>query len=207
MTHLDPGLLSSAALDAKPLGGEDADHLAGCDECRVALAEMQVMARDLAVMRTYEPAPAALARYYEAFAHVQPQPTGLAAMWRTFKAMLVWDSRQEPALQGVRSGISGASFRLLYATDQAEVEMLVEPEGRFFRTQGEIIPQDDEETPARVLTPALIQWIDSEGRVRYETESDVRGLFSQRNIAPGTYRLSIVSAVSPMIEIEALEIM
>jgi hypothetical protein len=207
MTHLDPGILYSAALNAEPLGGEAADHLAGCEECGAALAELQGIARDLTVMRTYEPAPAALERYYATFAHVQQQPEGLVALWRSFKAMLVWDSRQEPALQGIRGGISGTSFRLLYATDQAEVEMLVEPEGRFFRTQGEIIAQEDDETPAGALTPALIQWIDSEGRVRYETESDVRGLFSQRNIMPGTYRLSIVSAVSPMIEIEALEIM
>lgn len=208
MTHLDPELLYSAAIDAAPLTAEAAEHLASCATCRAAVAELQTLARDLAVIRASEPSPAALERYYAVYIHVQQQPSGLGAIWQNLKAMLVWDSRQEPALQGVRSAAAGSpSFRLLYATDQAEIEMLVEPEGEVFRTQGEIIPQDDEETASSAVAPALIQWIDRDGLVRYETESDARGLFSQRNIAPGTYRLSIVSAVSPIIEIEALEIM
>jgi hypothetical protein len=207
MTHLDPGLLYTAAIEAQPLTGEDAAHLAGCATCRDKLAEIELLMGDIAIMRRSAPSAVALERYYAAFAHVEQQPAGLQAIWQSLKAMLVWDSRQEPALQGVRSGATSASFRLLYATDRAEVEMLVEPEGRFFRTQGEIIAQDDEETAGGLAAPALIQWIDKDGSIRYETESDARGLFSLRNIMPGTYRLSIFSPVSPMLEIEALEIM
>jgi hypothetical protein len=123
-------------------------------------------------------------------------------LWRRLTALLAWDSRQQPALQGVRSAGASNAFRLLYATEQAEVEILVEPEGHLFRTQGEIVTLDD-----LAMTPALIQWFDAGGTIRYETESDPSGLFSLRNIVPGTYRLSIVSAASDIIEIEALEIM
>ncbi len=206
MTHLPPHLLFNHAFDAAPLASDIEQHLAACAACRDALADLQTLAHELSVMRASEPSAAALGRYYAAQEHIQQQPSRLAAVWHSITAMLTWDSRQQPALQGVRSGTGGTGYRLLYAADQAEVELLIEPEGRAFRTQGEIIASGESEGAAETLTPALVQWIDPQGDVRYETESDASGLFSLRNVAPGTYRLSIVSAASDIIEIEALEI-
>jgi hypothetical protein len=202
MMHLDPEQLYSSVFDRAPLGGEDEQHLATCPACRQALADLSELAIELATARASQPSLVALDHYYELFTQVRPAPARGLAFWRSLTAMLAWDSRQQPSLQGVRSGGAGNAFRLLYATEQAEVEILVEPEGHLFRTQGEIVTLDD-----LAMTPALIQWFDAGGSVRYETESDPSGLFSLRNIAPGTYRLSIVSAASDIIEIEALEIM
>jgi len=206
MTHLPPHLLYNHAFEAAPLAREAEQHLAACAACRDALADLQTLAHELYVMRASQPSAAALNSYYAAQAHIQQQPSRLVAAWRSISAMLAWDSRMQPALQGVRSGAGNTGYRLLYATDDAEVELLIEPEGRAFRTQGEIIASGEQEAAGAALTPALIQWIDPQGDVRYETESDASGLFSLRNIAPGTYRLSIVSAASDTIEIEALEI-
>lgn len=207
MTHLHPQLLYSIAFDSKPVGGDAEQHLAACAACRQALTELRALAENLAVMRASEPSPAAYERYYASYAQIQQQLSRLGAAWRSITAILAWDSRQQPALLGVRSGAGGPAYRLLYATEQAEVELLIEPEGHAFRTQGEIIASADQNAIDTPLAPALIQWLDAHGDVRYETESDARGLFSLRNVAPGIYRLSIVSAASGIIEIEALEIM
>jgi hypothetical protein len=202
MMHLDPEQLYSSVFDRTPLGAEDEQHLANCPGCRQALADLRELAAELAAARASQPSLVALDHYYELFTQVRPVPAPGLALWRRLTALLAWDSRQQPALQGVRSAGASNAFRLLYATEQAEVEILVEPEGHLFRTQGEIVTLDD-----LAMTPALIQWFDAGGTIRYETESDPSGLFSLRNIVPGTYRLSIVSAASDIIEIEALEIM
>ena len=206
MMHLPPHLLYNHAFDAAPLASETEQHIAACAACRDALADLQTLAHELSVLRVSQPSAAALDRYYAAQANIQQQPSRLVAAWRSLTAILAWDSRMQPALQGVRSGAGNTGYRLLYATEQAEVELLIEPDGRVFRTQGEIIASGESGTGETSLTPALVQWIDPQGDVRYETESDASGLFSLRNIAPGTYRLSIVSAASDTIEIEALEI-
>jgi hypothetical protein len=202
MMHLDPEQLYSSVFDRTPLGEDDEKHLATCPACREAMVDLRALAAELATARASQPSLVALDHYYELFTQVRPAPARGLALWRSLTAMLTWDSRQQPSLQGVRSAGASNAFRLLYATEQAEVEILVEPEGHLFRTQGEIVTLDD-----LAMTPALIQWFDAGGSVRYETESDPSGLFSLRNIAPGTYRLSIVSAASDIIEIEALEIM
>jgi hypothetical protein len=202
MMHLDPEQLYTSVFDHAPLGAEDEQHLAACPACRQSLADLRELAAELATARASQPSLVALDHYYELFTQVRPVAARGLALWRRLTALLAWDSRQQPALQGVRSVGASNAFRLLYATEQAEVEILVEPEGHLFRTQGEIVTLDD-----LAMTPALIQWFDAGGTVRYETESDPSGLFSLRNIVPGTYRLSIVSAASDIIEIEALEIM
>lgn len=207
MTHLAPQLLYTLAFDSKPLESDAEQHLAACTACRQALADLRALAEELRVMKVSEPSPAALERYYAAQSLIQQQPSRLGVMWRNVLAMLTWDSRQQAALQGVRSGAGSTAYRLLYATEQAEIELLIEPEGRAFRTQGEIIAGQEPDAAGTPVTPALIQSIDAQGDIRYETESDTSGLFSLRNIAPGIYRLSIVSAASDIIEIEALEIM
>jgi anti-sigma factor RsiW len=207
MTHLDPGQLYAAVFDATSLGSEDEQHLASCGHCRKELANLKVLAYEFALARSSEPSESTMERYYALFSHVQQQPARSANFWRTIKAMLTWDSRQQALLQGVRSSGAGAAYRLLYATHQAEVELLVEPDAHGFRTQGEIIARHERAPSGIPSLPALIQWFDARGAVRYETESDASGLFSLRNIVPGTYRLAIVSAASDVIEIEALEIM
>jgi hypothetical protein len=207
MKHLHPALLYRIAFRAKPLKNEARQHLAACTACRQALAEWQALAEDLAVTRASEPSSAAHERYYALYTQIRQQPSRLGAAWRSIKATLAWDSRQQPALLGVRNGAGSPAYRLLYATQQAEIELLIEPEGRVFRAQGEIIGGDDLNASDTRLAPALIQWTDANGDVCYETESDTSGLFSLRNVAPGVYRLTIVPATSDIIEIEALEIM
>jgi hypothetical protein len=206
MTHLDPGQLYAAVFDSAALGSDVEQHLSACGHCRKELTNLQVLAKEFALARTAAPSEAAIERYCSLFSQVQRQPSRAAALWHTVKAVLTWDGRRQVGVQGVRSG-AGAAYRLLYATHQAEVELLVEPDAHGFRTQGEIIARHERAPSGSLALPALIQWFDARGAVRYETESDASGLFSLRNIVPGTYRLAIVSAASDIIEIEALEIM
>jgi hypothetical protein len=200
MSHLAPEQLYAAVFDHSPLPAEAVQHLAQCEPCRRAQAELQALAQELAVSRAAAVAPAALDHYAGFFSQIQQSPARLNALWRSVTALLTWDSRQQPALQGVRSA-AAAGYRLLYAGAGAEVELLVEGEGSLFRVQGEIMPPDGEE-----LSPALVQWFDHTGNLQYEAEAGADGQFALRGVQAGGYRLTILTASGDSIEIEALEI-
>lgn len=200
MSHLASEHLYAAVFDQIPLPVEAAEHMAQCADCRRAHAELAALAHELAVQRAAAAPGAAIDRYAALFAHVQQNPTPLRALWRSFTALLTWDSRQQPALQGVRS-VAAAGYRLLYASAEAEIELLVEGDGHLFRVHGEIVAP--EEHP---LAPALVQWLTPAGELRYETQSDAGGQFALRGVDPGLYRLAIVTAPGDSIFVEALEI-
>ncbi len=200
MSHLAPEQLYAAIFDHTQLGEVEQQHVDACPTCRRTLGQLEELAQELVVARKSRPAQAALDRYQALFDEVERLPSPLSRVWQQISALLVWDSRRQLTLQGVRSAAAATAYRLLYATEQTEVELLVEPDDHHFRIRGEIIVAD---APA----PMLVQWLDAGGAIRYETNSNAEGQFAQHGIAPGVYGMSIVSASGPTIDIERLEIM
>ena len=114
--HVSPDELLSLVFDATELPPAAAHHLATCAHCRRQEAELRLLATDLTIARLSEPGPSALARYQALFDQVQQQPAPLQRFVHRLRAVLSWDSRQQPLLQGVRSG-GGAAYRQLYDAD------------------------------------------------------------------------------------------
>lgn len=201
MSHLAADVLYAAVFDRISLDAEAALHLAQCAECRRAQAELAELAGDLALGRAVSVTAVTAERYAALFSEVQQSPGRLTSLWRNFTAHLAWDSRRQPSLQGVRSAAGAAGYRMLYSSDVADVELLVESDGRLLRMQGEWVARDD----AR-QSQALVQWFAADGALLHETESGNDGQFALRSLQPGIYRLSILSAAGDNVEIEALEI-
>ena len=201
MKHLSEDQFYTVAFDQPELAAEFREHLATCITCQRELSQLQQFAGDLAFVRQITPSAAALARYRNAFEQVQVRPSRLQQLFQSVVATLTWDSRLQPALQGVRSG-SMAGYRLLYTTAEAEIELLVEPITRARNIEGELIAADAvEET-----TPALISLTDQFGVVIYETETDEEGRFRFPHVAPDMYQLMVTSPGKLEIKVSALEI-
>lgn len=200
MTHLTPDQLFAVAFDPTAVDSVMAGHLAECAACQAEMDKLAALGRELAIARRSQPSAAAMQRYAALFSQVQQQESRLGVWWQTLRAVLTWDSRQQAALQGVRSG-AAVAYRLLFTTEQAEIELMVEPDRHLFCVRAEIIALNDA-TP----TPALVQWLDGDGNVRYECDADCQGRFECNGIERGLYRLVIVPLEGTLIEIEGLEI-
>jgi hypothetical protein len=168
--------------------------------CQNEVRTLASLGREFAIARRSQPTAAAVKRYNALFTHIQQPESRLSAWWQTLRAVLTWDSRQQAALQGVRSG-AAVAYRLLFTTEQAEIEIMVEPDRHLFRVQGEIIALN-----GATVAPALLQWMDADGNICYETEADCEGSFQRTGIERGLYRLAIVPVEGKLIEIEGLEI-
>lgn len=203
MNHLSDAQLYSIVFDPVRPTSEEAAHLAECMQCQAQLASLGRLANEMVVARRSQPSAAALANYSQLFAHVRQQPSLLARTVQTLRATLTWDSRQQQALQGVRSG-SVDRYRQLYTTARAEIEFFVTTRTAQRRDiEGELIA----EQAAEPLTPALLQLQGlSEPPVSYETESDAQGRFRLANVAPGRYQLLITPRRGELFEIDELEI-
>ena len=199
--HLTLDELASLVFDNAVPSTGTTSHLATCAPCRAEVATLRQLANELAVAQASTPSAGALSRYQSLFTHVQQQPSMLGRIAAQMRAVLTWDSRQQVALQGVRSGAATA-YRQLYTADEVEVELMVERSGRGRRIEGDLIA---DETGGR-NEAALVELIERGDQVQYSTETDAYGLFRFDGIAPGTYRMLLTRAESAPIEIEALEI-
>ncbi len=197
--HFSPDELFALAFDNADLSTA-AEHLAICTHCRDQVADLRGLAQDLTIARLSAPQPAALERYRALFVHVQQQPSPLRRLAQQLRAVLTWDSRQQIALQGVRSAVATA-YRQLYAAEDVELELMIEPAGRLRRVEGDLIAgvADGDE-------PALVELLDRQAKTVYAVETDANGLFRLEDVAPGLYRAVITRPQSATIEVEALEI-
>ncbi len=198
--HLTLDELYSLVLDDASPSAATA-HLATCVACRAEADGLRQLASDLTIAQASSPSADALSRYRSLFSHVQQQPSLLRRMAAQMRAVLAWDSRQQVALQGVRSGAATA-YRQLYTADDVEVELMVERSGRGRRVEGDLIA---DEMGGRNEV-ALVELIAAGDRALYTTETDTHGLFRFDSVTPGTYRMVVTRAESAAIEIEALEI-
>ncbi len=201
MKHLTSDQIYTVALDQKRLDPAAEQHLAECAECRRQVDDLLGLVNEFEVARRSQPSPSAIDYYTGLFRELQQRESGLSALWRTLRAQLSWDSRHNAALQGVRSGVVSA-YRLLYTTRLADVEIMIEPDHRAFRVQGEVVSLSKDP-----VVPALVQWLDQDGVLRYETETDDDGRFQLRGVTAGSYRVVVVPLHGEIIEVQALEIM
>lgn len=199
--HVSPDELLSLVFDATELSAAAASHLASCAHCRQQEAELRLLATDLTIARLSEPSPATLARYQALFDQVQQQPAPLQRFVNRLRAVLTWDSRQQPLLQGVRSG-GVTVYRQLYTADDIELELMVEPSGPLRRVEGDLIVATDAGNDA----PALVELLDRRGAPVYSAETDADGIFRFEGVRPGRYQAVITLARTATIEVEALEI-
>jgi hypothetical protein len=198
--HVSPDELFALVFDAAELSAAAISHLAICAHCRQQEAELRLLATDLTIARLSEPGPTAWAQYRALFDQVQ-HSTPLQRFVNQLRALLTWDSRQQPLLQGVRS--SGATaYRQLYAVEDVELELMVEQTGQLRRVDGDLIAAVDVEGGA----PSLVELLDARGVSVYSVETDADGIFRLEGVRPGRYQAVITRAHAATIEIEVLEI-
>ncbi|MCX6049806.1 MAG: carboxypeptidase-like regulatory domain-containing protein [Chloroflexi bacterium] len=203
MNHLSDDQLYRFVFDPVRPTREETSHLEACAQCREQLEALHQLRTDLTVVRHSQPTAAALKRYDQLFSQVQQPPSALTRLLQQVRATLTWDSRQQPALQGIRNAAS-AHYRQLYTTAHAEIELLVmtrTPQRR--ELEGDIIALTDQAQ----VTPALLQLqaLDA-GQTIYEATSDAQGRFHLADLPPGHYQLLITPIQGALFGLEDLEI-
>ena len=183
------------AFAAGELVGEPADrveaYLAGHPEAAETVARYRTAGSVLRADDGVDPPPPAVADAKAIF-RPRPAPSGgpsVADVVADFMARLVYDSRAEPALAGVRGAVTG--FQLEYdlpeSDAQLELQADVDDEGadsRRWRLVGQVSPPASA-PPARItlcragsLTPIA------------QIDADERGVFVLK-LDPGTYDLHV----------------
>lgn len=200
--HISPDELYALVFDNTAMTAAAADHLARCTPCRRQVDDLQELVTDLTIARLSQPANAALDCYRAMFVHIQQQPSPLRRFVDQIRAVLTWDSRQQPALQGLRSGAAATTYRQLYAAEDIEIELMIERVGRLRRLEGDLIADEtgDENEPA------LVELLDKDGTAVQSVQTDDDGLFRLEGVVPGVYHVVMTRSRSAPIEIEALEI-
>jgi hypothetical protein len=201
MNHISDDQLYLYALNLAALSAVDAEHLAACGFCRQELIKVRRFLQELAVAERSQISERSMERYHHSFiaARQGAQPAA-ATSW--LRPTLQWDGRRQPAPAGVRSMLR-QGYRLLYATEQAEVEVMVAPQGANFMIDGEILAHQVQHP----FTPALVQLhVATQAPLFYETESTGAGRFRLESVAAGVYTLSITPPTGVLFEIEELEI-
>ncbi|MEZ4867667.1 MAG: carboxypeptidase-like regulatory domain-containing protein [Caldilineaceae bacterium] len=179
-----------------------AAHLAVCNSCRTQLAELRVLVHELRVAQASTPSAAALARYDKLYAQVEQSPSWANRVINYVTAQLRWDGRQQPAWQGVRNA-AAASFRLLYSSTQADIELLVEHGNGEFHVEGEILPLQGVMQELPVLCE--LQMADNQ-EVIFATESEADGRFHLTAIPPGRYTLFVTPPLGSAVVIDQLQL-
>jgi len=195
--------------DGEALTTSEHDHLALCTECQNAYAVLGQMRAEFEVARHSKVQPEAEARLFAIFedlpsksASQQPLQRLLDAMVGWVQALPLWDSRQQAGAIGIRSA-NLSSYRILFGTDETEIELMVEPQNEFVRIMGEVSVTSD--PGANGL--ALIELATSaDAKTAIETESDINGRFALNQVPPGVYQMTITPRYSQMVVIEALEL-
>jgi hypothetical protein len=198
MTHITDDQLYLHAFDQTPLAGDEAAHLAACRACQQQLTQLQTLQHEFDVARRSQPTSSALHRYESLFDQV-PKPVGLLGLLQRLTARLVWDSRQQPAL-GVRTPVQRA-YRLFYATDQVELDVMITPRADRIDLDGEVIPSDTHEVRLPLL---LIFENAADPNLVYRGESTLRGRFHIEGLMPGQYHLWITPSTGRMFALEGL---
>jgi len=197
MNHLTDTQLITHVFDRFALTASESAHLMACALCRMHLQGLENLGRELAIARQSQPTLKSLSSYYQLFRHLPQAPVRLANVLQTMHAVLTWDSRQQPALRGVRTA-TAPTYRQLYTTECAEIELVVATHSQQCDLEGEIIAS----CANGLVMPALIQLQPYTASAHYATQSDARGRFCIFKVAPGRYALVIrlLSGLAMMID-------
>lgn len=216
--HLTDEQLQTVVCEENALSAADRAHLDACPACGQRFAAMQLLDDELLVARLSEPSAAAKERYHSLFRATEVNATGpiaavaaqIAGFADAVKASVMWNGRERLALQGVRSA-AAASYRMLYSTKQAEIELMIEPVADNFKIEGELLPLDlpvdAEEEPFPVL------WEVYEGSAAavdrtpiFVGESDRDGRFHIPPMPAGAYTIYMIPVEGDALLIESLEL-
>ena len=207
MDHLDDVRLDALIFDAVPLDPEEINHTVECSLCRARIAARTLLRDELGIARRSQPTPQQLTRYSRLFDEVAVQSLGqrIGTFLETLRLALVIDSRQRAL--GLRRA-AGFGHRLLYSSEEVDVELLVEPEGSEWHIDGDVLPFD----PDTIAAPYLVELqIGNESGSNfdppaYAVASEANGRFRLAGIPSGRYLLALTPARGPAIEIPGLEI-
>ena len=182
--HIEPEALLDYAEDRADAAtaARVRSHLqAGCDQCT---ADLQFWTRSLtALAADCAPGPPE-AVVQRAFALI-PRLPAKPSLWEQVVAALVFDSRAQPVLAGVRDA-GGSAFKLLFESEDTSVDLLCEPERGDWRITGQVLSP----------TPPRGGWSvsASSGAHRVESEADALGEFRLPALPPGRYELTVRGA-------------
>lgn len=153
-----------------------------------------------------EPSAAELKRYKRLFKHVkQSELSTLASISQWLQAQLIWDSRDEPLLQGMRSAAQDG-YRLRYQAGIATIELAVENEGRIRHIEGEIYAEADDDTDLLLdAGPAFITLL-HHGEIIAETTSDIDGRFGFSDLQTADYGMTLSIGDSSRIQLVAVNV-
>jgi hypothetical protein len=209
MQHLDERRIWEELLDEIPLTAEEREHLSLCTECQERHAMLALIRDELSVAQASRLTSEAEARLFSLLSQIGEEIpradafqlcVGKMAGW--VNALPLWDSRQQAGAVGVRNS-NQRSYRMLFGTNETEIELLVEPQGRHLRIVGEVMVADADGNNGLALIE-LATRVDAKSAI--ETESDARGRFSMEQIPPGRYVMTITPRFSQMLVIDPLEL-
>jgi hypothetical protein len=159
------------------------EHLTTCHECQSTFEEFNGLLGILGGDAQYEP-PSELLKWGVGLFQpvIQPVESKAAKVLRIAK--LVFDSFEQPAMAGVRSGGS-VPRQLLFRAGDVDVDVRIESSDDRVSLSGQILSESDifsEHTPV---------WLESHGLVRYQTRTNPVGEFSFEEVPKDTYHLSL----------------
>lgn len=207
MEHVQERRMIEYVWDGAALTPAESDHLSLCAGCRQQLAMLRLMRDELEVAHLSEMSPEQEGRLIAMLAQTQqdapeekPFRNRLTSLTEWARALLLWDSRQQGGVVGVRN-LTMNSYRLLFGANETEVELMVEAQDGLRRVIGEVIMAEGQNGLA------LIELMTSaDAKKALETESDENGRFALEQVPPGTYVMTITPRYSSMVIIEPLEL-
>lgn len=219
MEHLQEELLIGHLLDGAALAASAQNHLSTCFECQQRLAALSLLRDDLVVARASEVRPEAEERLFALFGEavslgqVAQGHSLLGRLAEWIDALPLWDSRQQALAVGTRSAggarSSGqSSYRLLFGANDAEVELMVEPQDGVLRVVGELMMNADEAALGSSNGVALVELMTSlDAKKSVEVESDADGRFAFEEVLPGSYVMTITPRSSSSLICVSLELL
>lgn len=190
---------------------------------------IQQIINDIEIRKKSQPSPAALQSYRALFSQVQQNSTNPIGEWlKALTATVSWDSRVQGLAAGARQAIAPpqsaqrTEYRLLYATDTVEIEMMVLPNPTTCHIEGEIVAIADSanagnnagnnaggnhDNQATAILPAIISLHGAESEAAVaEAQSDDDGHFNLSDVRLGRYAMRIILSNGTLIQIADLEL-
>lgn len=202
MDHLTDTRLDALIFGALPLAQDETAHVQECALCRSRIDAYTLLRQEFAIARRSQPSAEQLDRYSHIFRETLAPDfvQRLGSFLNSLRLSLVLDSRQQAL--GLRRA-AGFGHRLLYSSDEVDVELLLEPEGEGWRIDGDVLPF----APQTIGTPYLLE-LQSDGAAagNYSVQSEASGRFRLTDVPSGRYHLLLTPTHGPVIEIPSLEI-
>jgi hypothetical protein len=203
--HLTELKLVSIAFDRVDPSATEAAHLTICPDCQALLTTYTTLDRELLVAKLSQVLAATQERYYTLFEPNRVNATGIVNRLAQFadavKASIMWNGHARLAADGVRSA-STTSYRMLYGTELAEIELMIEPVGKQFKIEGELLPLQGPDT----VLPVWLEVHQGIGNILFSGESDHEGRFHIPAMDAGAYVLYLVPPQGAPMLIDALEL-